>query len=103
MYDKTEIVLSNGDKCIIYVRFNDLYKQLVINDVDFIPKGKRKKESYNFNDDMVFRRLNSFEERYQYKLKKYLEHPHLTKEHLLGALNKTWESLKPSIVILPIE
>lgn len=95
MIEETEIVLSNGDKCFIRIRFNDLVKQLVIEDVEIIPKEKRSRQSYNFQNDSTFMKLNNFEERYQYKLKKYLDHPSLTKEQLLESLNRTWESIKP--------
>lgn len=97
MFRCSEYILSNGDKCFIWVRFNDLQQQLIIEDVEIIPKGNRKKESYDFNDDIAFRKLSTFEERYRYKLKKYLESPFLTKDHLLEALNKSWESLKPNM------
>lgn len=88
MIERVEIVLSNGDKCFIRMRFNDLYKQLIIEEIKFLPNGKKTAQSYNFNDDYDFRQLNSFEARYQYKLKKYLEYPNPTKKHLLDALTK---------------
>ncbi|RRJ54967.1 hypothetical protein EHV15_35960 [Paenibacillus oralis] len=100
MMNKVEFKLDNGDKCFVYIRFNDLYKQLVIDGIDFIPKGKRNKESYNFNDDYAFRKLDTFEDRYRFKLQKYLQHPHLTVDHLQDALDQTWNSLRPKIDVV---
>lgn len=98
MIGEFEIKLSNGDKCFIRVIFNDKYKRLIIEDVDIIPSGKRIKQTYNFNHDNAFMKLTTFEERYQYTLNKFLEHPHLNKEHLSEALTKAWESLKPEAI-----
>lgn len=93
-----ECKLDNGDKCFIHVWFNDGLQRLEIEKIEYLPKGKRKVQEYNFHDDIAYRRISNKEELYPYKLAKYQEmYSFLNKVHLLEALNKTWESLKPTL------